>query len=163
MPNSIPPPPATFPVDRQPEAQTDGKIPCFRQVAALIAAAALAFLAACGPAAYVAPPISVTFTPSFTPPTAMTVSEQCGVAATVTNDSKNQGVTWKAACGSASCGTFTPTPASASAEPITYTSPATIPTGNTVTLTATSVTDPTKSVSSSPITIGLTSSGCTAP
>jgi uncharacterized membrane protein YgcG len=162
MPNSIPPPPATSPVDRQPEAQTDGKIPCFRQLAALIAVVALALLSACGPAAYVAPPISVTFTPGFTPPTAMTVSEQCGVAATVTNDPKNQGVTWKAACGSSSCGTFS-NGGGGSSIPITYTSPATIPTGNTVTLTATSVTDPTKSVTSSPITIGLTSSGCTAP
>jgi hypothetical protein len=93
----------------------------------------------------------------------MTVSQQCGVAATVTNDSKNQGVNWTAACGSASCGAFTPTAASASTEPITYTSPAAIPTGNTVTLTATSVTDPTKKAVSTPITIGATSDGCIAP
>lgn len=129
----------------------------------LLTIAAAIFLPACGPAAYVAPPISVAFTTGETPPTAMTVSESCGVAATVTNDSKNQGVTWKVTCGSAGCGTFTPTDASASTVPITYTSPAAIPAGNTVTLTATSVTDPTKSVASAPITIGTTSSGCTAP
>jgi hypothetical protein len=109
------------------------------------------------------PAITVTFTPGFTPPSAMTVSEECGVAATVTNDSKNQGVTWKATCGSASCGTFTPTAASASTDPITYTSPPSIPTGATVTLTATSVTDPTKNATSTPITIGTTSDGCVAP
>jgi len=137
--------------------------PRFRQLPALIAAVALALFSACGATNSTPPAITVTFTPGFTPPSAMTVSEQCGVAATVTNDSKNQGVTWKAACGSASCGTFTPTAASASTDPITYTAPAAIPTGATVTLTATSVTDPTKNATSSPITIGTTSDGCVAP
>jgi hypothetical protein len=98
---------------------------------------------------------------TFNPP------EQCGVAATVTNDSKNQGVSWTATCdssGAGACGTFTPLIAkSASTVPITYTAPAAAPTGGTVTLTATSITDPTKSISSSPIAIGSTSSGCTAP
>jgi len=130
---------------------------------ALISIAAALF-SACGTQSFTPPPIAVAFTDGFTPPTAMTVSEQCGVAATVTNDNKNQGVTWTATCGSANCGGFTPlTAKSASTVPITYTSPAAIPAGNTVTLTATSVTDPTKSVASAPITIGATSSGCTAP
>ena len=120
-------------------------------------------LAACGSQNSAQPAISVTFTPGFTPPTAMTVSEQCGVAATVTNDPKNAGVTWMAACSNAPCGTFIPSAASASEVPITYMAPAMAPTGGTVTLTATSVTDPTKSVTSSPIQIGETSSGCTAP
>ena len=173
MPNSIQRTPAALPVavpyaevkpDVQPKVQPEEKTQRFRQLATLAAVAALALLAACGPAAYVAPPISVTFTPGFTPPTEMTVSQQCGVAATVTNDSKNQGVSWMATCSSANCGGFTPlTAKSASTVPITYTSPAVAPSGGTVTLTATSVTDPTKSVSSSPIAIGSTSSGCTAP
>jgi hypothetical protein len=132
-----------------------------RGLPALLTIAAIALLSACGPASYMAPPITVTFTPGFTPPTAMTVSEQCGVAATVTNDSKNQGVTWTASCSTAPCGTFTPTNASASTIPITYTGPATA--GDTVTLTATSVTDPTKKAVSSAITIGQSSAGCTAP
>jgi hypothetical protein len=129
----------------------------------LITIAAVALLSACGASSVPPPAITVTFTPGFTPPTAMTVSEACGVAATLTNDSKNQGVTWKATCGSASCGTFTPTAASASAEPITYTSPSAIPSGGTVTLIATSVTDPTKNATSTAIPIGQNSSGCTAP
>jgi hypothetical protein len=141
----------------------NSKINLLRQLPALIAAVALALFAACGAANSTPPAITVTFTPSFAPPTAMTVSQQCGVAATVTNDSKNQGVTWTAACGSPSCGAFTPTAASASTDPITYTSPAAIPTGGTVTLTATSVTDPTKKAVSTPITIGATSDGCIAP
>ena len=163
--------PATFPVDHRPEirpqaqteAQSEERRQRFQQLAAVIAAAALAFLAACGAQNSMAPAISVAFTPGFTPPTAMTVNEACGVAATVTNDSKNQGVTWKAACGSASCGTFTPVGPSGSMVPITYTSPAAVPTGGTVTLTATSVTDPTKSATSPAIAIGQNSAGCTAP
>ncbi|MGC2245647.1 MAG: hypothetical protein WA609_03495 [Terriglobales bacterium] len=143
------------------EVTPSGKL--WRILLILIAAGALALLCACGAQNSMAPAITVTFTPGFTPPTAMTVSEQCGVAATVTNDSKNQGVTWKATCGSASCGTFTPTAASASAEPITYTSPAVAPTGGTVTLIATSVTDPTKNATSAAIPIGQNSAGCTVP
>jgi len=134
-----------------------------RWLVALILVATVVVLSGCGSQSSMAPPITVTFTPAFTPPTAMTTSESCGVAATVANDSKNQGVTWQKTCGSADCGTFTPTSASASAVPITYTSPAVAPSGGTVTLTATSVTDPTKSVSSSPIPIGSTSAGCVAP
>jgi len=133
-----------------------------RWPAVLTLVASLVSFLACGSQSN-PPAIVVTFTSGFTPPSEMTLSEQCGVAATVTNDIKSQGVKWTAACGSADCGAFTPTSKSASAVPITYTSPATAPSGGTVTLTATSVTDPTKSISSSPITIGSASSGCVAP
>ena len=151
------------PVVHRPEARPKAHPHCFHQLAALILIAALALLSACGAQNSTPPAIAIAFTPGFTPPTAMTVSEECGVAATITNDSKNQGVKWTATCGSASCGTFTPTAASASTEPITYTSPATVPTGGTVTVTATSVTDPTKNATSPPIPIGQNSTGCTAP
>lgn len=135
----------------------------FRFGLELIVVIAVALFAGCGTQSSTPPAIVVTFTPGFTPPTAMMTSEACGVAATVTNDSKIQGVKWAATCGSASCGTFTPTAASASGIPITYTSPATAPTGGTVTLIATSVTDPTKNATSAAIPIGTNSSGCTAP
>lgn len=134
-----------------------------RQLSALSTIGALALLSACGAQNSMAPAITVAFTPGFTPPTAMTVSEQCGIAATVNNDSQNQGVKWTASCSNAPCGTFSPTPASASAIPITYTSPATAPSGGTVTLIATSVTDPTKNATSTPIPIGQNSAGCTVP
>ena len=150
-------------LEDRPEADSEPTTHRLSQFSTPILVAALSFLAACGTQSFTPPAITVTFTPGFTPPTAMTVSEQCGVAATVANDTKNQGVKWTAGCGSASCGTFTPTADSASTIPITYTSPSAIPSGNTVTLTATSITDPTKSVASSPITIGATSSGCTVP
>ena len=138
----------------------------FRQLAFVpITLALMVLLAACGSQNSMLPAITVTFTPSFEPPTSMIVNEQCGIAATVTNDNKNAGVNWTVTCGSAGqCGSFSPLPSSASAVPVTYTAPAAIPNGKTVTVTATSVTDPTKFVSSSPIPITQTvSSGCVQP
>jgi predicted dienelactone hydrolase len=68
---------------------------------------------------------------------------------TVTNDSSNQGVTWTllqtTAC-SPSCGTLTPS-TTASGTPSVYAAPATVPATPTVTVSATSVADPTKSAS----------------
>jgi hypothetical protein len=151
----------TLPVHRRSGVNHSNKI--LRFGLALITTATFALLSACGTQSPTPPAIAVTFTPGFTPPTAMTVSEPCGVAATVTNDSRNQGVTWTASCSNAPCGTFTPTAASASMVPITYTSPAVAPTGGTVTLTATSVTDPAKNATSAAIPIGQNSAGCTAP
>lgn len=159
MPDSTHRKPDAFSVHRGSEADSPG----LRSLIVLIMIAALALFPACGANSSTPPAITVAFTPGFTPPTAMTVSEPCGVAATVTNDTRNQGVKWTASCSNAPCGTFTPTAASASMVPITYTSPPTAPTGGTVTLIATSVTDPTKNATSAPIPIGQNSAGCTAP
>lgn len=80
----------------------------------------------------------------------MMVSDSCGIAATVANDSKNLGVNWNVTCASAPCGTFSQS-STASDVPTTYTAPSTI--GDTVTVTATSAADSKKSVSSAPIPI----------
>jgi hypothetical protein len=82
------------------------------------------------------------------------------VMATVANDSANRGVTWAlsgAGCSGASCGTLSAA-SSASGAPVTYTAPAAPPTPATVTLTATSVADGTKSASTT-ITIAAVSNG----
>jgi hypothetical protein len=66
--------------------------------------------------------------------------------ATLQNDAQNKGVTWTlsgASCTTNACGSVSPT-SSASGVAVTYTAPATVPPGI-VTLTATSVTDNTKS------------------
>jgi len=125
-------------------------------IVAPITVALVFFLAGCGAQSYSPPAIVVTFNQGFPPPTSIMVSDSCGVAANVTNDSKNQGVDWTVTCGSAQCGEFAGT--GLSGMPITYTAPAAIPNGNTVIMTATSVTDPTKFVSSSPIPITQTPS-----
>jgi len=68
------------------------------------------------------------------------------VSATVSNDSMNAGVSWSCAPANA-CGLFSPS-STASAMATTYTAPAVVPAGGQVTVTAKSITDPTKSASS---------------
>jgi hypothetical protein len=95
------------------------------------------------------PVISVAFNPQ--PPASLTTGATTSLTAVVTNDSKNGGVTWS--CASSPCGSFSST-TTASGTATTYTAPAAVPTGNTVTITATSVTDTTKFISAT-ITIAL--------
>jgi hypothetical protein len=90
----------------------------------------------------VTPPVSVTVTP----PTPINVQFNSiqGFTATVTNDSKNQGVTWTLTqsgsnC-SPGCGTLSAV-SSASGTPINYIGPSSEPANPAVTLTAISVTD----------------------
>jgi hypothetical protein len=98
--------------------------------------------------------ITVAFTPSFLPPATMNTNTQQEIAAFTTNDPTNAGVNWTVTCGSAGqCGTFGQTP-TLNNVPTNYTAPLAVPTGTTVTVTATSVSDFNKSVSAN-ITITL--------
>jgi hypothetical protein len=81
-----------------------------------------------------------------TPPASLVTSTQAMISATVLNDSANLGVDWSVTCGSSDCGSFNPTH-TASGSATTYTAPATIPTGNIATVTATSTANPTDTVS----------------
>jgi hypothetical protein len=90
-------------------------------------------------------PITVTLN---TPPASLAASASAALTATVANDTANAGVTWSVTCGSAQCGSFSPT-TTPSGTATTYTAPATPPSPATVTLTATSVSDTTKSASAS--------------
>ena len=91
------------------------------------------------------PTISVMVTPS-------TANVQAGVGTqnfigTVANDPQNNGVTWTvsgAGCSGPACGTVSAS-SSASGAAMTYTAPAIVPTPPTINLTATSVTDSTRS------------------
>jgi hypothetical protein len=114
-----------------------------RQSTLLVAATvAIAFLLACGDPKSQAPAIVVAFDPSFLPPASLNTGAYAGIAADVANDNQNAGVTFS--CTPAgSCGSFTPT-GGGSAVPVCYLAPAQVPTGGTATVTATSVTDPTK-------------------
>jgi len=62
------------------------------------------------------------------------------------NDPNGGGVNWTATCSAADCGSFNPT-GTASGTATTYTPPATVPNPATVTISATSVSDTSKSVS----------------
>ncbi len=101
-------------------------------------------------------PIAVTL--SGTPPASMAEGAAVAFTANVANDSANAGVTWTVTCGSAACGSFSSS-STASGVATTYTAPATIPSGGSVTVTATSVTDTTKSA---PATITITAASSLA-
>lgn len=86
-------------------------------------------------------PISVGFAPA--PPTSLALNATAQVGALVSNDSNNGGVKWSVTCASIACGSFSATQ-TPSVTQTTYTAPDAVPVGGTVTITATSVTDPTK-------------------
>ena len=93
------------------------------------------------------PPVSVAFTAGLTPPTSMSTSGNVDVAATVANDPAHAGVNWTVSCDGNQCGSFITANPVASSSPATYCAPDSVPSGGTVTLTATSVADNTKSTS----------------
>ena len=104
-------------------------------------------LAACGGGSGNGPNPPATVIVSFAaqPPASLVVSTTVSLTAIVSNDTNGAGVNWTVTCGSAQCGSFNPT-GTASSAATTYTAPAAGPTGNTVTVVATSVTDSTKSI-----------------
>lgn len=111
----------------------------------------LAFLAACGKS-YDNPPGTTTGNLTVQivqpPPAAIVAGGTAGIVATVLYDNKNGGVTWSCTPATA-CGTFTPTTTGYQIATL-YTAPASGPAGALnipVTITATSVTDSTKSAS----------------
>lgn len=100
------------------------------------------------------PAISVTI--STAPPATLSVSGTASVTATVANDSAGAGVNWS--CTPAgSCGSFNPSTSPGNTATTMYTAPPAVPSGGKVTLTATSVTDTTKSASSSILITGTAS------
>ena len=97
------------------------------------------------------PPITVTISSS---PTTLVVGTTGNLIATVANDTANGGVTWNCTP-AASCGTTSFNPdQTASGAPSVFTAPATVPAGNQVTITATSVTNP--AIVSAPVNITIT-------
>jgi len=76
---------------------------------------------------------------SLTPADTLQINQSVSIGYTVANDPLNAGVALTATCGSPVCGSFS--------NGGTYTAPSVVPTGGTVTITATSLTDTTKSAS----------------
>jgi hypothetical protein len=79
------------------------------------------------------------------PPAVLGTGGTASVAATVQNDSAARGVNWSCTP-AAACGAFSPT-STPSGSMTAYTAPATVPTGGSVTIIATSVADSSKSAS----------------
>jgi hypothetical protein len=95
-----------------------------------------------------APGIGLTFSSSAYPPNALQVGGSAPIAVVITGDPSNNGVSWSATCGNgaAPCGSFTPTK-TASGVAATFTAPSVLGAGSTVTVVATSVTNPDDSLS----------------
>src|SRR5215475_10044387 len=115
------------------------------QLVGLSIAALLCALSTLALPAAAAPPssINVSISPAFVK---LETSSSYGFTATVSNDSKNEGVSWSidgVNCTDVICGTLS-APSSASGTAITYTAPSDLPPA-TIVVTATSVADPTKS------------------
>jgi hypothetical protein len=118
-----------------------------KSILLLISVSTIAALVACSSSSTTPPPPPAISVSLPTPLTSLAVNATASISATVVNDSANAGVTWSVTCGSAgACGSFNPT-ATASGVATVYTAPAAVPTGNTVNITATSVTDATKTAS----------------
>ena len=95
----------------------------------------------------ITPPIPISVTFYVPPPAAMQVNSTAPIRAAIANDvSADPEVEWSANCSTSQCGSFNPT-ATTSEAASNFTAPPTVPPGDTVTVTATSMTDPTKSVS----------------
>ena len=98
-------------------------------------------------------PISVSITPPGVQNSTIIANRTASLVATVSNDYSNAGVDWTVSCGSpGACGTFSPAH-TASGAPTTYTAPGAPPSGNTVTIAATSTADPSKSAQQPNITV----------
>src|SRR5437016_1855415 len=98
-------------------------------------------------------PVSVTISPTSA---SLNVSTARQFTASVANDPANQGVTWSLTQSGSSCAPTCGALSGQTATTVTYTAPAAVPANPTVTLTASSVRDTTKSASAS---ITVTSSG----
>lgn len=127
----------------------------------LLAMSIVATISGCGGGSSPGPgpapqPLSVTL--STVPPAFLGTGGTASVAATVQNDTAGGGVNWSCTPASA-CGTFSPT-FTASGSMTTYTAPAAVPSGSSVTIIATSVTDPSKSASN-PVLISGSASKAT--
>jgi hypothetical protein len=90
-----------------------------------------------------APTISVAF--SGNPPSAVITNSATQIAAVVNGDSTHAGAKWSVTCGSSQCGAVSPATTTSGGN-TTYTAPTAVPNAAIVTITATSVADPTKSV-----------------
>jgi len=101
------------------------------------------------------PLISLAFSSTAGPPNAIHTGDSVPIAAIVTGDTSNNGVSWSVTCGfvMTPCGAFQPTN-TASATPTTFIAPSGSPPGFDVTVKATSVTNPGDSISA-PIFVSL--------
>ena len=115
-----------------------------RFIGLLVSISAVSVFTACGGGTPAFTTISIAF--GSAPPASLGLNTTASISAVVQNDNAARGVTWSVKCAATQCGSVAPT-STASGATTTYTPPAQLPSPATVTLTATSVTDPSKAVS----------------
>src|SRR5208283_1629316 len=80
------------------------------------------------------------------PPPTLAPNSFAFLTATVLNDPVGNGVDWSVSCGTpGNCGSFFPVQSPVGSGPTTYSAPSGVPVGSTVTVTASSTTDPSMS------------------
>ena len=129
--------------------------------ARLLLLVAVVVLSGCGGGYQQTPPPAIVVTITTAPPASLPVGGTASVAATVTNDTANAGVTWSCTP-SSTCGSFSPG-STASGASTTYTAPATAPAGGAAVILATSVTDHAKSANASVMIVGIVVTLTTPP
>jgi dienelactone hydrolase len=101
----------------------------------------ICFLSGCGGSSSPPPPV-ISVSVSVGGATSVPAGASTGLTAAITNDTTNQGVTWKATCSASQCGGVAPG-SSLNGQAVNYSAPTAPPTSDlTVTVTATSVANP---------------------
>src|SRR5467141_3856851 len=116
---------------------------------------AIAALSGCGGVSQLPGPTSIIVTLITPPPSSLPAGGTASVAATVSNDTANAGVSWSCTP-SATCGSFNPV-STASGASTTYTAPTAAPAGGQVVIMASSMTDSAKRANASVMITGTSS------
>ena len=125
-----------------------------RNAPVLILVAIIA-LSGCGGVSQLPGPTSIVVTMITPPPSSLPAGGTASVAATVSNDTANAGVSWSCTP-SATCGSFNPV-STASGASTTYTAPSSAPAGGQVVIMASSMTDSSKRANASVMITGTSS------
>jgi hypothetical protein len=127
----------------------------------VLASLALAVISGCGGGGSGPTPLPISVSFSAAPPASLAAGATANVSATVLNDSGGKGVTWSCTP-AAACGTFNPTSTTSGAATV-FTAPSAVPAGGSVTITATAVTDSTKTTNQAVTITVIAVSMTTAP
>src|SRR6202045_5268176 len=118
-----------------------------KRIAPILVLAAIVALSGCGGVSQLPGSTSIIVMMTTMPPSSLPAGGTASVAATVSNDTANAGVSWSCTPNSA-CGSFNPVSTMSGASTM-YTAPSTAPAGGQVVIMATSMTDSTKKANTS--------------
>jgi hypothetical protein len=126
-----------------------------KRIAPILILAAIVALSGCGGVSQLPGSTSIIVMMTTMPPSSLPAGGTASVAATVSNDTANAGVSWSCTP-SAACGSFNPV-STASGASTTYTAPSATPAGGQVVIMASSMTDSAKRANASVMITGMSS------